>query len=376
MVKGTTNADVFRLLENWAPKSLAEEWDNVGLQVGSYHKPVKRIMVTLDVLEAVVDEAIANEVDLIIAHHPILFKPLQQLNLDSWRGRVVKKLIQHDITVYAAHTNLDIANGGVNDMLADLLGLTNREIMVDTNEEALYKIAVYVPEAHIEEVMDAVTEAGAGHIGKYSHCTFRTTGTGTFKPLIGTSPFIGEQDKLENVTEVKLETVVQETRLQKVLKAILGAHPYEEVAYDVIPLQNTGEKYGLGRVGTLANTVTLEELTNMVKTTLEVSTVRVSGNLTKKIKRVAVLGGSGEKYIIPALHKKADVYITGDMTFHHAQEAIEMGLAIIDAGHYIEKVMKLGTKQFLEAKIKNGHEIDPTIDVIVSTTNTDPFQYK
>ncbi|MEN2765966.1 Nif3-like dinuclear metal center hexameric protein [Ornithinibacillus xuwenensis] len=376
MVKTTINSDIFKIIEKWAPKSFAYDWDNVGLQVGSYNKPVKKIMITLDVLESVVDEAIEKEVDLIVAHHPMLFKPVKQLNLDDWRGKVIRKLIQHDITVYAAHTNLDVAEGGVNDMLADLLEIKEREILVETNQDSLFKIVVYVPETQLDPVLDALSSQGAGHIGNYSHCTFQSEGTGTFKPLDGTTPFIGEKHKLEKVAEFKVETIVQASLVSEVVQVMKAAHPYEEVAYDVIPLQNEGKKYGLGRIGKLSEPVTLDEFVLKAKKSLDVQHVRVIGNLSKKVNRVAILGGSGEKYIYPALLKKADVYVTGDLTFHQAQEAMEMGISIIDAGHYIEKTMKEGTKKYLEEKIRDGFVSDSTIEVIVSQSNTDPFQYR
>lgn len=376
MTKMTTNAQIFNVMEKWAPKAFAYDWDNIGLQVGSNNKPVKKIMVTLDVLESVVDEAIENKVDLIIAHHPLLFEPLKQINVDSWRGRMIRKLIQHDITVYAAHTNLDVAKGGVNDLLADLIGLEDKEILIETNEDSLFKVVVYIPETHVEVVTDALAKEEAGHIGHYSHCTFQTKGMGTFMPLGEANPFIGERNQLEMVPEVKLETIVQQTILSNVLKAMIAAHPYEEVAYDVVPLENEGEKIGVGRVGNLKEVTTLDEFVTKVKNVLELNYVRVSGDSNRKVKRVAILGGSGEKYLHSAIKKKADVYITGDMTFHVAQEAIEMGISVIDAGHYIEKVMKSGTKQYLEQQIKEDATLDKSLEIIVSETNTDPFQYR
>jgi dinuclear metal center YbgI/SA1388 family protein len=371
-----TNSDIFRLMEKWAPKSLAYDWDNIGLQVGSHNKPVKRIMVTLDVVESVVDEAIEKNVDLIIAHHPLLFKPLKQLNVDNWRGRIIKKLIQHNITVYAAHTNLDIATGGVNDMLAELIGLENTGVLVESDPQAIYKFAVYVPETHLDNITDALSKEGAGHIGNYSHCTFQSNGTGTFMPLSKANPFIGEQNKLEKVNEIKVETIVKESQLTNVLKAVIAAHPYEEVAYDIFPLKNVDDKIGLGRVGTLSQPKSLDAFVDHVKNSLGIENLRVSGNLDKKIRRVAIVGGSGEKYIYAALNKKADVLITGDMSFHFAQEAIEMGISVIDAGHYIEQVMKSGTKDYLDNHIQNGSIEDTTIEVIVSEINTDPFQFR
>ncbi|GGA68522.1 Nif3-like dinuclear metal center hexameric protein [Ornithinibacillus halotolerans] len=369
MGKTVTNSDVFKLIEAWAPKNLAYDWDNVGLQIGSHNQPVRKIMVTLDVIESVVDEAIENKVDLIIAHHPLLFKPLNQLNLDTWKGRIIHKLIANNITVYAAHTNLDIADGGVNDMLCEVLGINNKEILKTEGEKFLYKLAVYVPETHLNQVVDALSKEGAGHLGNYSHCTFQTKGTGTFMPLADAEPFIGKQNELEKVKEVKVETIVKESILPNVIDSVIAAHPYEEVAYDVYPLKMDGEKLGIGRIGTINEEMSLDSFVDHVKNSLGLSHVKVSGNLSKRINRVAVLGGSGEKYIYHALRQKADVLITGDMTFHFAQEAIELGLAVIDAGHYIEQIMKTGTQKYLQDKLTN-------VDIIISETNTDPFQYR
>jgi len=365
-----TNADVFQLMESWAPKKLAYDWDPIGLQIGSYHKKVKKVMVTLDVLDSVADEAIEQNVDLIISHHPLLFKPLSQLDTNTPKGRIVQKLIKHDITVYSAHTNLDIASGGVNDMLCEALNIEPEDFLVSKETGKLYKLAVYVPVTHEEIVRDALGNSGAGHIGNYSHCTFQTQGIGTFKPLEGTNPFIGEKGKMEYVDEVRMETIVEEEYLKDVLEATMEAHPYEEPAYDVFPLKNEGKTYGLGRIGNLKTSMNLKEYSEQIKKTFQLSGLRVVGDLTKEIKRVAVLGGSGEKYIHEAKEHDADVYITGDMTFHPAQDAWEMGLAVIDPGHYIEKVMKKETKKFLDRKLK-----ETNIDVVVSQTNTEPFQF-
>ncbi|SFA70621.1 dinuclear metal center protein, YbgI/SA1388 family [Lentibacillus halodurans] len=364
------NIDVFKAMEIWAPKHLAYDWDNVGLQLGSFHKPVEKVMVSLDVLESTVEEAIDNNVDLIIAHHPLLFKSIKQLNVDTAKGRIIQKLLQHDISVYASHTNLDAANGGVNDMLCDLLGIQKREIMDNNYTEKLVKIAVFVPHKHANDVRDAMSKQGAGHIGDYSHCTFQSPGQGTFKPLDGTNPYMGTQGEVAFVDEVKIETIIPAAKQMPVLDAIIDAHPYEEVAYDIYPVENSGVTYGIGRVGTLAEKITLEELCDRVKTAFAVQNARVTGDLAKEVKQVAVLGGSGEKYISRAKQMGADVYITGDMTFHAAQDAQAMGLSVIDPGHHVEKVMKEYTKTYLES-----HFTGKEIKVIVSKANTDPFQF-
>ncbi|MFD1363034.1 Nif3-like dinuclear metal center hexameric protein [Lentibacillus salinarum] len=366
----TRNTDIFKAMETWAPKHLAYDWDNVGLQVGSFQKPVNKVMVTLDVLESTVDEAIQHGVDLIIAHHPLLFKPMKQVNADTAKGRAIQKLLQHDISVYAAHTNLDMAHGGVNDMLCDQLGLENRRILDVNHTEKLLKLAVFVPETHAEGVRDAMSEEGAGHIGDYSHCTFQSAGQGTFKPLDGTNPYIGSQGEVAFVDEVKIETILPDSKLSSVLEAMTAAHPYEEAAYDIYPMENSGPAFGIGRIGTLADKISLEALCENVKSAFNVPNVRVTGDLTKDVKKIAILGGSGEKYLHKAKQMGADVYITGDMTFHPAQDALEMGLSVIDPGHHVEKVMKNYTKSYL-----TDYFADRDVRIMVSEANTEPFQF-
>ncbi|WP_284140419.1 MULTISPECIES: Nif3-like dinuclear metal center hexameric protein [unclassified Virgibacillus] len=370
MDKQLKNNDIFRALEQMAPKHFAYEWDNVGLQIGSSNHLVKKIMTTLDVTEAVVDEAIEKDVSLLIAHHPMFFNPLKQLNVDSIQGRIIKKLLSHNISVYAAHTNLDIADGGINDMLAQKLGIKVKGVMEDVFTEKLYKLAVFVPKTHVDSVMDALSESGAGHIGNYSHCVFQTEGEGSFKPLEGTSPFIGKENQLEKVNEIKLETIVPEENVSRAVAAMLEAHPYEEVAYDIYLLSNKGKNYGIGRIGELEEDMTLADFVAHVKQSLGVRGLRVVGNLSKNIRTVAILGGSGEKYIPQAIHKKADVFITGDVTFHTAQNALDRGLGIIDPGHYIEAIMKQSMKDFLK-QLSSAYGVD----VIASAVNTDPFQF-
>ncbi|WP_145523462.1 Nif3-like dinuclear metal center hexameric protein [Virgibacillus sp. SK37] len=365
------NSNVFQLMEKWAPKHLAYDWDNVGLQVGSYHQNVNKIMVTLDVLETVVDEAIQKGVNLIIAHHPLLFKPIKQINFDSPQGRLIRKLIDHQITVYAAHTNLDAAIGGVNDMLCQSIGIQSTSNLIDTFTQRLLKIVVYVPKTHEEEIRNALSDSGAGHIGNYSHCTFQTKGEGIFKPLEGTNPYIGTTNQLELVDEVRIETILPEEKLNKVISSILKAHPYEEPAYDIYPLKNSGKRFGIGRVGLLPQKITLEKLCSQIKKSLNISGLRVTGDLQKEVKKVAVLGGSGEKYIHTAKQKGADVYITGDMSFHTAQDAWQMGLSVIDAGHYIENIMKKHTVEYLKNELKHH----PSVEILMSEINTDPFQF-
>lgn len=330
---------IIEIIDQLAPPKLATEWDNVGLLVGDYSAEVKKVMVSLDVTEAVLDQAIDQEVDLIISHHPLIFKELKTIRTDQTVGRLVIKAIRQGINIFAAHTNLDIAKGGVNDLLAEKLGLTSLEPLKITSNDQLFKLVVYIPAGHEEELRQALSERGAGWIGNYSHCTFQTTGTGTFKPHLGTAPYIGRQDSLEKVKEVRLETIVPASRLGKVIEGMLKEHPYEEVAYDLYPLINRGEEFGLGRIGYLPETVTYQEYLSQIKQVLNLHYLRYVGDLQRQIRKVAICGGSGSSYISTAAAKGADLYITGDVDFHSAQLAESVDLALIDAGHYWTEVL-------------------------------------
>ncbi|SIS36849.1 Nif3-like dinuclear metal center hexameric protein [Salimicrobium flavidum] len=366
-MKTVKAGEIIQIMERWAPEAWAFDWDNVGLQVGSKNKQISKVMVTLDVLENVVDEAIQEGADLIIAHHPVLFVKPDSINTDQSRGRILQKLLSHDITVYASHTNLDIAEGGVNDVLSERIGLKETRPFVANFQENVYKVAIHTPVDHREAIRDAMSEAGGGHLGDYSHCTFQIEGEGTFKPLEGADPFIGEAGELEKVQEVKIETIVKEKNLDSVLQSIKKAHPYEEPAYDVYRVEINGEKRGLGRIGKLPESIDLKSFTKEVKKAYDVPALRVTGADTKKIKTVAVVGGSGEDFFKAAKAKGADVLITGDVTFHKAQEAWAEGLAIIDPGHHVEKLIC--------SEIKERIENEQEVEVILSESDTEPFRF-
>lgn len=372
MSNALTGHEVVRIFEKWSPPSLAVEGDRIGLMVGSLDNQVNRIVTALDVTEAVLDEAIEHQANFILAHHPLLFRPLKTIDLQTPHGRIIHKALSHGITIYAAHTNLDIARGGVNDMLAEALSLTNVTVLAETYAEDLKKLVVYVPRTHVDILREALGEAGAGHIGAYSHCSFNSEGIGSFRPLKGSNPYIGESGVQEFVEETKIETIVRASQLSNVVSAMTKAHPYEEVAYDVYPLEQKGESYGLGRIGELSSQVTLSELAELVKKAYDVPTLRLIGNPNKIVKRVAVLGGDGNKYVQTAMKKGADVFITGDIYYHTAVDAIEDGFSLLDPGHNIEKIMKKGVAKKLSHLLT---EAGYTIETISSQINTDPYQY-
>mgnify|MGYP005842021751 CR=1 FL=1 len=372
MSKIPNGFEIIHIFEQFSPEDLALEGDKVGLQIGTLNKPIKNVMIALDVLEEVVDEAIESKVDLIIAHHPLIYRPLKNIVTDQPAGRIVEKCIKYNISIYAAHTNLDVASGGVNDLLAEALELKDTEVLVPTNEEQLKKLVVFVPEDHAADVREALGNVGTGHIGNYSHCTFSSSGTGMFMPEQDANPYIGEAGKLEIVSEVKIETFFPASLQRKVISAMLKAHPYEEVAYDIYSLDNQGEKNGLGRVGLLEKELSLEQFAEHVKRALNVTTVRVVGELSDKVKKVAVLGGDGNKYISQAKFKGADVYVTGDIYYHVAHDAMMLGLNIVDPGHNVEKIMKQGVAKHLRQRF-NEAKFD--VQVFSSEINTDPFTF-
>lgn len=370
-MKTANGFEIVQLFEQFSPKSYAMEGDKVGLQIGRLNKKVERVMIALDVLENVIDEAIRKDVQLIIAHHPFIYRPLQKVITDTVQGRMIEKLLSHDIAVYAAHTNLDVAKGGVNDLLAAALEIKNPEVLVPTVETVLKKIVVFVPVDSSKQVREAMGNAGAGFIGNYSHCSFSTDGTGRFLPGQQANPAIGQREVMEEVDEVRIETIIPETILKKVVSAMLKAHPYEEVAYDIYPVENKGEELGLGRIGTV-DEMSLAEFAEKVKDALDVDKVRVVGDLQAKVKKVAVLGGDGNKYYSHAKFKGADVYVTGDIYYHTAHDAMMEGLNLIDPGHNVERVMKKGVALAMEQRCR---EAGFKVEFIPSVENTNPFQF-
>ncbi|MGZ9585032.1 Nif3-like dinuclear metal center hexameric protein [Paenibacillus marinisediminis] len=346
LAKGAT---IIQWMEQLAPKSLAVPDDRIGLQLGTLRKELEHVLIALDVTEEVVDEAIRIGAKLIIAHHAIIFRPLKDLQTDTPAGRLYERLIKHDIAVYISHTNYDVAEGGMNDLMADALGLKDIKVLEKLHEDRLQKLVVYIPKSHLEQVRTAILDIGAGAIGDYSHCSFMSEGTGTFKPLEGSNPYIGTTGKMEEVEEVRFETLVPQSIKSRVVRAMLKAHPYEEVAYDLYPVDKEGQTYGLGRVGKLEQSLTLGDMAELVKERFKVPHVRVVGPLHRTINKAAVLGGSGSRYVKHALFHGADVLITGDIDYHTAHDALAAGLCIIDPGHNAEKLIKADVAERLQA---------------------------
>lgn len=364
---------IIHFIERLAPKHYAVEGDKIGLQVGSAAREVRRVLIALDVNSAVVEEAAELGAELIIAHHAVIYRPLAHLRTDTPAGALAASLLRNDIAVYISHTNLDTAEGGMNDWMAESLGLTGRDVLEEVHTDKLFKLVVFVPESHQDKVRAALFGAGAGWIGNYSHCSFNTEGTGTFLPREGTRPYIGQQGKLESAAEIRIETVVPQSVRKAVVSAMLKAHPYEEVAYDLYPMDLKGRSFGLGRVGVLPEPETLDQFAERVKQALDVPFVRIVGDGSKPIRKVAVLGGSGAKYIRHATFAGADVLVTGDIDYHSAQDAEAAGMAIVDPGHNAEKIMKPKLAEWLQEQLKSkGY----ATEVFASKVHTEPFKLR
>ncbi|WEK53033.1 MAG: Nif3-like dinuclear metal center hexameric protein [Candidatus Cohnella colombiensis] len=364
---------IIQLMERLAPKHYAVPDDKIGLQVGSAAKPIGRVLIALDVNAEVVEEATKIGAELIIAHHAVIYRPLAHLRTDTPAGALAASLLRNDIAVYVSHTNLDTADGGMNDWMAEALQLVGREVLEEVHTDQLFKLVVFVPQTHQDKVRAALFGAGAGWIGNYSHCSFNTEGTGTFEPREGTDPFIGKQGKLEHVAEIRIETVVPQSVRKAVIAAMLKAHPYEEVAYDLYPMDLKGRSFGLGRVGVLDTPESLDQFAERVKSAFDVPFVRLVGDGSRQIRKVAVLGGSGGRYIRHASFAGADVLVTGDIDYHTAQDAEAMGLAVIDPGHNAEKIMKAKTAEWLQQQLK---EKGYTTEIFASQVNTEPFKLR
>lgn len=326
-----TVSDVEQIMEQWAPRWIAWERDNVGLQVGDRAAGVRRILLCLDVTEEVVDEAVASKTGLVISHHPLLFRPVTSITASDPTGRAILKLARHGIALYSAHTNLDFTRDGVSMALASKLGLQNIRFLSPL-KGLLAKIAAFVPEGSVPAVLDAMAKAGAGVIGEYSQCSFQVNGRGTFLGSARSNPTVGTKGRLESAEEVRLEMILPRPKVPAVVSAMKSAHPYDEVAYDVYPLDNESTEFGMGAIGELKSAVPLKSFLSLVRKALRAEGLRVSGNPKKQVKTIAVCGGSGSDLIPEAIRANADLFVTADIRYHAFHGTGP--LALIDAGHW------------------------------------------
>lgn len=324
--------DICVVMEKVAPRNLAEQWDNVGLMLGSIVWPVNKIMLALDLTEEVAKQAYTQKADMIITHHPFFFSPMKRLVYEEDKNALVYELIKNQIAVYSAHTNLDIAKEGVNDVLADTLGLKQTKILKAIAGDKYYKLVVFVPHTHVDAVLAAVSKANAGRIGNYADCAYVMEGEGQFRPLPGSKPFLGKQGVLQKTKEKRIELLVKKSELAEAINAVLRSHPYEEPAYDILETVNVRTELGLGRVGFLERPVSLQEFVGQIKKVLTIGDVIVA-SAGKPVHKVAVCGGSGTELLADAVKAGADTFVTGDVKYHVAQEALKAGINLIDAGH-------------------------------------------
>jgi dinuclear metal center YbgI/SA1388 family protein len=359
--------DISRFLEAQYPLQLQESYDNAGLIYGRPNLEIHGVLISLDVTEAIVAEAIDTNCNLIIAHHPIVFKGLKRLNGNHYVERVVELCIQNGIALYAIHTNLDNHINGVNAKIAAKLGLTNCRILRPMSE-LLYKLEVYVPTDDYQVLDRAVTAAGAGQIGNYKDCHFRTAGTGTFTPTANAQPHIGKLEVREEVQELKLEYVVERHLLSTVLNAMRTAHPYEEVAYQLLPTQNTHQNRGAGMIGKLAEASKTEDFLAQVKETFGCGCVKHTDIVKPFIQTVALCGGAGSFLLHDAIRAKADIYISSDFKYHEFFDA-DGHLVIADIGHYESEQF---TSELLAEQLTENF---PNFAVRLTKLNTNPVNY-
>jgi len=359
--------NIIPILEELAPLGYAEDFDNVGLLVGSPEQEVSGILVCHDALETVVEEAIEQNCNFIVCFHPILFSGLKKITGKNYVERAVIKAIKNDIAIYAIHTALDNHQEGVNKIFCTTLGLEQTRILIP-KEQYIQKLVTYVPIQHTEKVRQALFAAGAGAIGNYDHCSFISEGKGSFRGNEHSSPVIGQVGIEEIVEEHKVEMTYEKHLQGKVLSALFQAHPYEEVAYEVYNLANTLQNVGMGMIGELKEPMDEIAFLQMVKEKTGTGGIRHSALLNKPIQKVAVLGGSGSFAIKAALQQKADAFITADLKYHQFYEA-ENQLVLADIGHFeSERYTKNYIVEFLSKKM-------PNFAVILSTVNTNPVNY-
>ncbi len=327
---------VMEALNRLAPWDLAESWDNVGLQIGRLDQPVSRVMVALDLNEQVIQEGLHCQVDGFVVHHPLLFKPLSKVNLDTPIGRCLEELIKHRLFLIAAHTNVDIASGGLNQFLADSFELTDIKLLdpsTNPSSQRLYKIVVFAPQEYITALRNAMVRAGAGVIGNYSDCSFEVGGSGTFRPCNKATPFIGKPGEVSRVEETRLEMLVSEENLSKVSAAVHDNHPYEEPVIDVYPVQNPA-RHGMGRTGRLKEPLKLYDFALLAKKKLSAKDIRITGERDKIIHTLAICSGSGGSLLNKVLKSKVDAFLTGELSYHDFLLAKDSDLAVIVAGHW------------------------------------------
>jgi dinuclear metal center YbgI/SA1388 family protein len=359
--------NVTAYLESLAPRTYQETYDNSGLLTGSPDQEVTGILVTLDCTEAVVAEAIDTNCNLIVAHHPVIFKGIKKLTGSTYVERTVIKAIQNNIAIYAIHTNLDNVHIGVNRKIAEKIGLINLQVLAPKTG-TLTKLVTFIPTSHVNSVLEALYRAGAGQIGNYKNCSFQTEGTGTFMPSENANPHIGKANRQETVQEIRAEVILPVYKEQEVLAALKKNHPYEEVAYYLTPLSNPNQEVGSGMVGETPSPEEPVAFLNRLKKAMDIPVIRHTPILTEPVRKVAVCGGSGAFLLPNAIQAGAQVFVSADFKYHEFFDA-DNRIIIADIGHYESEVF---TKDLLVALLTQKF---PTFAVNFSGTITNPIRY-
>jgi dinuclear metal center YbgI/SA1388 family protein len=365
--------DIISQIEKLAPPKLAQSWDNTGLLIGDVNSTVKKILLTIDITNDVVKEAKQAGCNFIISYHPVIWDGLKTVLKDS----PVYELVNSGITVYSIHTALDAVVGGVNDGLAEIVGIKNPQPIgdfVESNQNN-YKLIVFVPADFLQKVAEAVFKAGAGWIGNYSHCSFRSSGQGTFLPLEGAKPAIGKKGRLEKVSEIRFESIIPAEKVTDVVKAMRNVHPYEMPAFDIIKLYDFEDKIGLGRIGFLEKPMPFSAILKKIRTATGAKAAGVVGNKNRIIKKAAVCAGSCGKLIMSVLSEKCDLYLTGEIKHHQAIAAQEAGVTVICLSHTVSErfiLKKVAKKLQKNLKlVRRGGDVR----IIVSKKDKDPFEW-
>jgi len=353
--------------EEMAPTRLQENYDNAGLIIGNFDDEISKALISVDVTDEVIDEALAKGCQLIISHHPLVFKALKKFSGKSLTEKLVVRAIKNDLAIYAIHTNLDNIMSGVNSILADKLGIKNTYILSPSNSK-LNKVVCFCPTEYAEKVKKAMFDAGAGNIGNYDSCSFNVEGKGSFRGLEGSKPFVGNKGEVHYEDEVRIESIIADFKTPKLIKEMIAAHPYEEVAYDIYQLENKSTLTGAGMIGELEEEIPINDFLEFVKKKLNAQHIRHNKLIDRKVKKVAICGGSGSFLINSASAQKADVYITGDIKYHEFFEH-QGEMTIVDAGHF-------ETEQFTKELIHSFlNEKFPNFAVQISETRTNPVLF-
>jgi dinuclear metal center YbgI/SA1388 family protein len=359
--------DVCYYLDSVIPLSFQESYDNSGLQVGSPDKEVSSALITLDITGEVLNEAIHAGCDLIISHHPLIFNRIKSLTGKTFTEKILVKAIKEEIAIYSAHTNLDVFSNGVSRKMAEKLKLQNIKILSPLKNRLL-KLVTYIPESHLEKVREALFEAGAGVIGNYDQCGFTTQGTGSFRGNENTKPFLGEKGKIHFEKEYRFETVLFSHLKEKVIRALLSIHPYEEVAYDIYSLENENAKIGLGCLGEFKDAISKNDFLKLVSLVFGAKGIRYSKSSGKQVRKVALCGGSGASLLNMAIASGADAFVTADIKYHNFFET-DNKILLVDAGHFESE--KLSTEILYDLINKKF----PKFAVRFSEINTNPINY-